>query len=92
MTRAKLGLLASVAAGLVLAGCVTGPVYTKKTDRESATIDVLDCNKVALVAHRAARKRYADPESEQARQKGALAAKAAWRRCMTSHGWKKKDM
>jgi outer membrane murein-binding lipoprotein Lpp len=92
MTRAKGGVLAAAAVGaLVVAGCASGPAYTKKTDRESATLDALDCNKAAILARRAARKRYSNPESEEARSKGAEAAKAAFRRCLLSHGWKKRD-
>ncbi len=91
MTRVKGAWLASVAVGAVVAGCATGPAYTKKTDRESATLDALDCNKAAIVAHRATRKKYADPQSEGARRKAALAANAAWRRCLVAHGWKKRD-
>jgi hypothetical protein len=91
MVMAKGGLVASVLIGAMVAGCATGTVYTKKTgDRESAAIDVLDCNKAAIVAHRATRKRYANPESTEARQKAALAANAALRRCLRSHGWKQK--
>jgi len=76
---------------LVVAGCATGPVYTKKTDRESATLDALDCNKAAILAHRATRKRYSDPKGEEASRKATAAAKAAWRRCLATHGWKKRD-
>lgn len=90
MTRAMGGLLASVVVGAIAAGCATGPVYVKKTDREAAAIDALDCSKRALVAHRAERKRHRDPRSAQALHKAKLAGNAAWRRCLTSHGWKKK--
>jgi hypothetical protein len=86
------GLLASVIVGAIAAGCVTGPVYVKKTDREAAAIDALDCSKTALVAYRAARKRHKDPESSQALHKARLAGNAAWRRCLASHGWKKKNL
>jgi hypothetical protein len=90
MTRTFGALLASAIVGAIAAGCATGPVYTKKTDRESATIDVLDCQKAAIVTYRATRKRYANPESPEARQKATLAAHTALRRCLTSHGWKKR--
>jgi hypothetical protein len=91
MTRLMGGLLATAIVGAVAAGCATGTVYTKKGgDREGATIDVLDCNKAAVVAYRATRKRYADPEGPVARQKATAAANAALRRCLTAHGWKKK--
>lgn len=91
MTRMMGGLLASAIVGAVVAGCATGTVYTKKgADRESVAIDVLDCNKASIVAYRATRKRYADPDGPVARQKAAAAANAALRRCLTSHGWKKK--
>jgi hypothetical protein len=91
MTRMVGGLLAATVVGAVVAGCATGPVYTKKTDGESAAIDILDCNKAAIVAYRATRKRFADPEGEVARQKATAAGNAAMRRCLTSHGWKKKS-
>jgi hypothetical protein len=90
MTRAMAGVLASAFVAVLAAGCTTGPVYTKKTDRETATIDALDCNKAAILAHRATRKRYANPGSPEAAQKANLAAKVAWRRCLVSHGWKKR--
>lgn len=90
MTSAKAGFLAAIVAAAIAAGCATGPVYTKKTDRESATIDALDCNKAAILAHRAARRKQADPSAPEARQVAVAAARAAWRRCLLRHGWKER--
>jgi hypothetical protein len=88
MIKARGGVLAAGIVGAVVAGCATD-AYVKKTDRESATLDALDCNKAAILAHRTTRKRYADQTSEEARRKAAVAANAAWRRCLVAHGWKK---
>jgi len=90
MTSAKRGFLIIGMVAAFSAGCATGPVYTKKTDRESATLDALDCNKAAILAHRVARAKYADPSTPGAREAAAKAANAAFRRCLLAHGWKKR--
>jgi hypothetical protein len=90
MTTAKIGFLTVVLSAAIAGACATGPVYTKKTDRESATIDALDCSKTGILAHRAARSKFADPTTPEARQAAAKAASAAWRRCLVRHGWKER--
>ena len=78
------------AAAIVLAACA--PTYThpnKKMSREDAVVDVLDCQKAAVLKHKAAR--LTEGSSYEARQAAYAAARAAWDRCLKARGWKKNE-
>jgi hypothetical protein len=79
-----------ISAALMIAGCA--PTYTnaKKMSREDVAIDVLECQKAAVVRYKAARRGRSDDEtSYEMRQKAVAASRAAYDRCLQSRGWKK---
>lgn len=86
----KGGWLAVVLAATIAAGCV-GPQYTnpKKTTREDVAVDVLDCQKAAVLRHKAVRLKHADASTPEARQAANTAARGAWERCLKARGWNK---
>jgi hypothetical protein len=76
------------AAAMALVACA--PVYThpnKKMTREDAAVDVLDCQKAAILRYKAARLK--EEASYEARQAAYAHARAAWDRCLKARGWKK---
>lgn len=79
----------SAAAMLVACG---GPTYTNpmKKSREDAAVDVLDCQKAAVLKFKAVRLRRSDSTSFETRQAAARAARVAWDSCLKSRGWEKK--
>ena len=79
----------SAAAMLVACG---GPTYTNpmKKNREDVAVDVLDCQKAAVLKFKAVRLRRSDSASFEARQAAARSARAAWESCLKSRGWEKK--
>jgi hypothetical protein len=75
-------------AAMALVACA--PVYThpnKKMTREDAAVDVLDCQKAAVLRYKAARLKQ--ESSYEARQAAYASARAAWDRCLKAKGWKK---
>jgi hypothetical protein len=81
-----LSLISAVAVGAV----ACGPTYThpdKKMSREDVAIDVLDCQKAAVLKYKA--KRVTDKSPSKARQAAYNAANAAWDRCLKRRGWRK---
>jgi hypothetical protein len=83
---AWLGAISAAAMGLV----ACAPTYThpnKKMSREDAAVDVLDCQKAAVLKYKGAR--ITDESSYEARQAASASARAAWDRCLKARGWKK---
>jgi hypothetical protein len=85
----KGGWLVIALAAATAAGCA--PTYTnsKKMSREDAAVDVLDCQKAAVLKYKATRLNRSDSTSLEAKQAASKAARAAWDRCLQSRGWKK---
>ena len=82
--------LVVVSAALMISGCAPTYTNTKKMSREDVAIDVLDCQRAAVVKHKTTRTRRSDDETSYAKaQKAAAAARAAYDRCLQSRGWKK---
>jgi hypothetical protein len=81
-----LGIVVTVA--VVLGACATSYSHpNKKMSREDVAVDVLDCNKAAVLKYKAAR--ISDKSTYEERQKASAAANAAGRRCLEARGWKK---
>ena len=84
---ASLGVLSAAA---MIAACA--PTYThpdKKMKREDAALDVLDCQKAAILRYKAARLK--ESSSSEERQAAVAEARVAWDRCLKSRGWKKNE-
>jgi hypothetical protein len=89
MTARGAGLVVLLAAAMLVA---CAPTYTnpKKLSREDVAVDVLDCQKAAVLRYKAARLRNSeDNTSYEARQRAAAAGRAAYERCLKARGWKK---
>ena len=86
-TRTKVAWLAVASAAAMLAAC--GPTYTNpnKTKREDAAIDVLDCQKAAILKYKASK--IDDKSTYEERQAAVAIARVAWDRCLKARGWKK---
>lgn len=89
MTAAKTIILGVVALGL--AGCASKTVYTKpgKVSRHDAAVDVLDCRKAAVIAHKQAIS--GKPNTPEVMQNAAAKARIAEDRCLRGHGWQRKS-
>jgi hypothetical protein len=80
--------VASVAGALV----ACAPTYThpnKKMKREDAALDVLDCQKAAVLKYKAAKLK--DEASYEERKAATEAGRGAWDRCLKERGWKKNE-
>jgi hypothetical protein len=80
--------VASVAG--ILAACA--PTYThpnKNIKREDVALDVLDCQKAAVLKYKAAKLK--DGATYEERQAAAAAGRVAWDRCLKGRGWKKNE-
>lgn len=88
MTARSAGLIILSAAAMLVA---CAPTYTnpKKTNREDVAVDVLDCQKAAVLRYKAVRLSRADKASYETRQAAGAAGRAAWERCLKARGWKK---
>lgn len=87
VTGASLGVLSAAA---MVTACA--PTYThpdRKLKREDAALDVLDCQKAAVLRYKAARLK--ESSSYEERQLAAAAGRVAWDRCLKARGWKKNE-
>ena len=83
-------VVGAVSVAGILAACA--PTYThpnKKMKREDVALDVLDCQKAAVLRYKAARLR--EESSYEERKVAAAAGRVAWDRCLKARGWKKNE-
>jgi hypothetical protein len=84
-------VLGVVSAAGMLTACAA-PKYThpnKNMKREDVALDVLDCQKAAVLKYKSA-KLKADASYDEKRA-AAAAGRVAWDRCLKSRGWKKNE-
>ena len=87
MTAVWLGV---ASAAVMVAACA--PTYSnanKKLKREDVALDVLDCQKAAVLRYKAAKLR--ENASYEERQAAVAAGRVAWDRCLKARGWEKNE-
>jgi hypothetical protein len=86
--RTMAAVLGVASAAGLLAACA--PKYThpnKNMKREDVALDVLDCQKAAVLKYKGAKLK--DDASYEEKRAAAAAGRAAWDRCLKARGWKK---